>query len=729
VYSNAEENPAKIPWSAKEAPLDTLAVTGMTPRDGATNVSPSTSITIEFSDEVFAFGSRFAAVEVDLQPEPKKFNWQQDASAVGRRVTYRDVPLEPGTTYRLTVLSAVGRRGQELGSSREFLFSTGGSIPATGSVQGTVMFAASATTPGGRTDTLSAQGGRVFAVDEATKQVVAEQVIGKGGSFTLSRLPSVVAGVRRRYLLYAEVPGRDQAVSVSLDRDSDGLPDPVEVPAGGSALPVTIPVQDVPLRREEAPGIVVSIDSMEVDPDSTASVPVYAEGVQDLKGYTATVQFDTTRLEFVGFDQRPPAGSTSPRDRLLLKGLRDGVAAVRKKAVVRQEGAGVTVEGDQVRIEGKLLDGRKGNAVSGNGLLGVLKFAVKKLKGSKPTGLQATEDATVSIREVILASVERQKKAQNVAKVRIRPRAGVQPPTEVKGDVNGDKVVDEGDAILMLRFRAGLTTLTAAQQRIGDVNGDGTLDEGDVILILRFRAGLIPKLPKPAVGSGDVRTLESWNVGTWGQESRGTGVWFGEIKGGEAPLMLGRGIHGGALMLTYDATGSAEVKGPEGVLIVSRADRPGEVRLHFARARAEELAVLVVALDMKGERQPTVPSLTPVIRVTGQVFGVDGLSLGVVEEAWNRPAISSLSVAYPNPFNPVITLRYDLAEEGEVRLTIYNVAGQVVRRLASGRQVAGRYTVVWDGRDDVGRVVATGVYLARLEAGAFRQTQKMLLLK
>jgi len=100
-----------------------------------------------------------------------------------------------------------------------------------------------------------------------------------------------------------------------------------------------------------------------------------------------------------------------------------------------------------------------------------------------------------------------------------------------------------------------------------------------------------------------------------------------------------------------------------------------------------------------------------------------------VEDTWNRPVTSSLSVAYPNPFNPVTTLRYDLAEAGEVRLTIYNVAGQVVRRLASGRQVAGQYSVIWDGRDDAGRAVATGVYLARLEAGAFRQTQKMLLLK
>ncbi|OGG43597.1 MAG: hypothetical protein A3F84_24055 [Candidatus Handelsmanbacteria bacterium RIFCSPLOWO2_12_FULL_64_10] len=197
--------------------------------------------------------------------------------------------------------------------------------------------------------------------------------------------------------------------------------------------------------------------------------------------------------------------------------------------------------------------------------------------------------------------------------------------------------------------------------------------------------------------------------------------------------MLGRGIHGGALTLTYDATiyEVTEVKGPEGVLMATNADRPGEMRIHLARAEAREPAVLrvVLEIDESTNRRIDESRSSFIVRVTGQVFGPEGGVIGTVEEVWGRPLTHSLSVAYPNPFNPVTTLRYDLAEEGEVRLMIYNLSGQVVRQLVAGRQAAGRYSVVWDGRDEGGRSASSGVYLARLEAGAFQQTRKMLLLK
>ncbi|OGG43598.1 MAG: hypothetical protein A3F84_24060 [Candidatus Handelsmanbacteria bacterium RIFCSPLOWO2_12_FULL_64_10] len=553
VYSNAEESPKKILWSAKEVPLDTLGVVSALPRDGATNVSPTTSITVEFSDEVFAFGSRFAAVEVDLQPEPKKFNWQGDISVVGKRVTYRNVPLEAGTTYRFSVLSAVGRRGQELGSSREFLFSTGGSIPATGSIKGTVAFASSSEGPQGvRTDTLSAQGGRAFAVDEKTKAVVAEQVIGKGGEFELKRLPGASSTSSGRYLVYAEAPGRDQPVSVSLDQDNNGRPDPVVVTPGQSSPPVVIPVQDVPLKKEEAPGRVMldgnpnpgnqnpggqSLSSASFSPDSTVSIALYVDGVQELKGYSATVQFEADKLDFIGFEPTLPGSPSAPEDRPLLVGQQDGVSSVREKPVVSQEAGTVKVEGDQVKVEGKLLDGRKENAASGGGLLGILKFAAKagqSLGGGKPVRLAAEGEAVVKVRELTLSSLDRRKTVQNAGTVQVVSQPP--PPSVLIGDVNGDKVVDEGDAVLMLRFRAGLTTLTMAQQRMGDVNGDGTLDEGDVILILRLRAGLISAFPRSSKPVGDQKNLEPGrgddpvNRPGVGRTQRGAEVGFGEAR-------------------------------------------------------------------------------------------------------------------------------------------------------------------------------------------------------
>ena len=84
---------------------------------------------------------------------------------------------------------------------------------------------------------------------------------------------------------------------------------------------------------------------------------------------------------------------------------------------------------------------------------------------------------------------------------------------------------------------------------------------------------------------------------------------------------------------------------------------------------------------------------------------------------------------YPNPFNPETTIRYDLAKPVEVRLTVFDVLGRAVRTLVAHKQAAGAHSAVWDGRDDLGRQLASGVYVYRLEAGDFTKSAKMLLLK
>jgi flagellar hook assembly protein FlgD len=84
---------------------------------------------------------------------------------------------------------------------------------------------------------------------------------------------------------------------------------------------------------------------------------------------------------------------------------------------------------------------------------------------------------------------------------------------------------------------------------------------------------------------------------------------------------------------------------------------------------------------------------------------------------------------YPNPFNPETTIRYDLPVQAEVRLTIFDVLGRTVRTLIEQKQPAGGHSAVWDGRDDRGRQLASGLYLYRVTAGEFHKTAKMLLLK
>jgi aminopeptidase N len=82
---------------------------------------------------------------------------------------------------------------------------------------------------------------------------------------------------------------------------------------------------------------------------------------------------------------------------------------------------------------------------------------------------------------------------------------------------------------------------------------------------------------------------------------------------------------------------------------------------------------------------------------------------------------------HPNPFNPTTTIPFLLPEPGPVRLRVYDLQGRLVRQLASGTQTAGRHEVVWDGRSDDGRAVASGVYLCRLEAGGVSRNGRLLL--
>ena len=98
------------------------------------------------------------------------------------------------------------------------------------------------------------------------------------------------------------------------------------------------------------------------------------------------------------------------------------------------------------------------------------------------------------------------------------------------------------------------------------------------------------------------------------------------------------------------------------------------------------------------------------------------------------PEETALLANYPNPFNPETWIPYQLAESAEVAFTIYDMNGQLVHRLRVGHQAAGVYqnrsrAVYWDGRNQVGEPVASGLYFYTLTAGDFTATRKMLILK
>ncbi len=83
---------------------------------------------------------------------------------------------------------------------------------------------------------------------------------------------------------------------------------------------------------------------------------------------------------------------------------------------------------------------------------------------------------------------------------------------------------------------------------------------------------------------------------------------------------------------------------------------------------------------------------------------------------------------YPNPFNSTTKIRYDLASNGKVKIKIYNLLGEEVMTLVDATQVTGTYEVLWNGKNDKGGDVASGLYLYRIQAGNFVQSKKLVLL-
>ena len=108
--------------------------------------------------------------------------------------------------------------------------------------------------------------------------------------------------------------------------------------------------------------------------------------------------------------------------------------------------------------------------------------------------------------------------------------------------------------------------------------------------------------------------------------------------------------------------------------------------------------------------------------------GIHCVTTGI-DDAEIIPSTFTLAQNYPNPFNPRTTIQFSLESREQVTIEIFNSLGQKVRTLLNESRGAGAHTVEWNGMDDGGNEVSTGVYLYRLVAGEMAQTKKMVLVK
>jgi hypothetical protein len=114
------------------------------------------------------------------------------------------------------------------------------------------------------------------------------------------------------------------------------------------------------------------------------------------------------------------------------------------------------------------------------------------------------------------------------------------------------------------------------------------------------------------------------------------------------------------------------------------------------------------------------------VAINGVVSAVSGAPAVTLKAL---PTVYGLSQNFPNPFNPTTTITYSIPKSSQVQLAIYNMAGQKVRTLVNTNQAASFYKVIWDGKNDFGQSVASGLYFYKLNAGNYNKVVKMNLIK
>ncbi len=138
-------------------------------------------------------------------------------------------------------------------------------------------------------------------------------------------------------------------------------------------------------------------------------------------------------------------------------------------------------------------------------------------------------------------------------------------------------------------------------------------------------------------------------------------------------------------------------------------------------------SVIMLVRMAVGQGSDNISSITVLRNLINAPFELQTDIAG--ETPQQLPDKFSVNQNYPNPFNPTTMIQYALPERARVTIDIHNLLGQRVSRLVNEIQTAGEHTAIWDGTDENGNAVATGMYFYRVKAGDFMDNKKMLLIR
>ena len=163
----------------------------------------------------------------------------------------------------------------------------------------------------------------------------------------------------------------------------------------------------------------------------------------------------------------------------------------------------------------------------------------------------------------------------------------------------------------------------------------------------------------------------------------------------------------------------------DAISLVSSDTLSGSLLIHTARY---DQTADPIRIDVKHlQKEMDVP-----VTLSYRYLGVDGEEIAAGSETIEIvpvPTDFALHNNYPNPFNPTTSIDFDLPEDGNVILMIYDVMGREVATLQNSEMKAGYHSVRWDARNQMGRKVAAGVYFYQIKTARYLKTRKMVLLK
>jgi len=298
------------------------------------------------------------------------------------------------------------------------------------------------------------------------------------------------------------------------------------------------------------------------------------------------------------------------------------------------------------------------------------------------------------------------------------PNKAIAVDNSVVGDFNSDRRVDVFDLVIFSKFY-GLGSSDGEYDVVFDLNRDGQINIYDLVEFSKvFGTSVSSKVNVPEkLGylKGDIKidteTLEGERVSAI---LKLTGV--SNLKGYQFNIKIENGeierVDGGKEFGLFVEKASASGRLVAGVSLAEVSSEP-------------ELVSLVI--KVKDPSEPARIEINDIVVITNNDEA--GLLNNVSYEANIIPKKFALMQNYPNPFNPSTTIRFDIPKEARVKVVIYDIMGRQVRTLVDEDLKPGVYKITWDGRNDNGEILSSGIYFYRIVADKFVDVKKMVLLK